>query len=49
MTDDRQTEDERAAIAWWNDLTETARRFWLLRHDGSIPAAWAEHKAGRGQ
>lgn len=41
------TGDEAAGIAWWNELTEPTRLYWLKKVEaqgGSVAAAWAAFK-----
>lgn len=42
-------EDDRAAIDWWSTMPAITRQYWIVRHNGSIPDAWAEHQADKGR
>jgi len=39
---DQPTADERAGMAWWNDLSEAARLYWLRQAGdrGRVADAW---------
>lgn len=46
-TDREPTADERAGMAWWNAMSEHARREWLRKARSAVPAeAWAAYRAG---
>jgi hypothetical protein len=43
---DQPTPDERAGMAWWNELSEAARLYWLRRvgDTGRVADAWAAYQ-----
>lgn len=46
MTTEEMTDDERAGMAWWNNMTEPERLQAMEAAGTAIPAkAWAHHKA----
>ena len=43
---DQPPPDERAGMAWWNDLSEAARLYWLRQagDTGRVADAWAVYQ-----